>query len=217
MYIKLFRSLTTDIYSLTLSSPSRLRRTLLDLKDYLNINYFKYYNRIIKILVESGSSPPSLISSATIHQPSTRAGGSASSQNIPLAHRTGSIGRFQPCASFGFFQIVHLPFTKITFLDTCQKMVSTSPLQDLIWGRDMHGPTSLLSHNFIKVCFNFFLLFRVVSFKWLCFKSLMSLILNGHFLCYRSCLVLRSSSSKLSCTNWRAHACIQCLNLTSSA
>ena len=36
-----------------------------------------------------------------------------------------SIGRFQPYASFGFFQIGHLPFVKITFLGTCQKMVST--------------------------------------------------------------------------------------------
>ena len=36
-----------------------------------------------------------------------------------------SISRFQPCASFGFFQISHLPFIKITFLDTCQKTVST--------------------------------------------------------------------------------------------
>ena len=94
-------------------------------KDFLKINYLKYYNWIIKIFVVSGSSSPSLISSATLHRPSTRAGGSASSQNIPLAHRTGSIGRFQPCPSFGFFQIGHLPFTKITFLDTCQKMVST--------------------------------------------------------------------------------------------
>ena len=50
---------------------------------------------------------------------------SASSKHIPLVHRTDSIGRFQYCASFGFFQIGHLPFTKITFLDTCQKTVST--------------------------------------------------------------------------------------------
>ena len=28
------------------------------------------------------------------------------------------------CVSFGFFQIGHLPFTRITFLDTCQKTVS---------------------------------------------------------------------------------------------
>ena len=38
------------------------------------------------------------------------------------------IGRFQPCASFGFFQIDHLFFTKITFFDTCQKTLSTPPL-----------------------------------------------------------------------------------------
>ena len=127
MCIKLFRSLRTHIYSLALSSPSRLRRILLDLKrkGYLKINYFKYYNRIIKILVESGSSPPSLTSSAILHRPDTKASGSASSKHIPLAHQTDSIGRFQPCASFGFFQIGNLPFTKITFLDTCQKMVST--------------------------------------------------------------------------------------------
>ena len=66
-----------------------------------------------------------MTSSATPHRPSTRAGGSASSQNIPLAHRTSSISRFQPCVSFDFFQIGHLPFTRITFLDMCQKMVST--------------------------------------------------------------------------------------------
>ena len=35
------------------------------------------------------------------------------------------IGRFQPCASFGFFRIGHLPFTEISFLDPCQKTVST--------------------------------------------------------------------------------------------
>ena len=29
------------------------------------------------------------------------------------------------CVSFGFFQIGHLPFTKIILLDTCQKTVST--------------------------------------------------------------------------------------------
>ena len=127
MCIKFFRSLTTDIYSLALSSPSRLRQTLLDLKkDFLKINYLKYYNLIIKIFVESGSSSPSLISSATLHRPSTRASGSASSRHIPLVHRTNSIGRFQPCASFGFFQIGHLPFTQITFLDTCQNTVSPS-------------------------------------------------------------------------------------------
>ena len=127
MCIKFFRSLTTDIYSLALSCPSRLRQILLDLKekDYLKINYFKYYNRIIKILVESGSSPPSLTSSATIHRPNTRTDKSASSRHIPLVHRTDSIGRFQHCASFGFFQIGHLLFTKITFFDTCQKTVST--------------------------------------------------------------------------------------------
>ena len=129
MCIKFFRSLTIDIYSLALSNPSRSRQTLLDLKekDLLKINYFKYYNRIIKIFIESGSSSPSLASSATLHRPSTRAGGSASSQNIPLAHRTSSIGRFQPCVSFGFFQIGHLPFTKITLVDMCQKSVSTLP------------------------------------------------------------------------------------------
>ena len=127
MCIKFFRSLTTHIYSLALSSPSRLRQTLLDKKrkELLKINYFKYYNWIIKIFTESRSSPPSLISSATLHRPSTRAIGSASSKHIPLVHRTDSIGRFQPCASFGFFQIGHIPFTKITFLDTCQKMMST--------------------------------------------------------------------------------------------
>ena len=68
----------------------------------------------------SRSSPPSLTSSATLHRSDTRANGSASSKHIPLAHRTDSVGRFQPCASFGFFQIGHLPFTKITFFDTCQ-------------------------------------------------------------------------------------------------
>ena len=127
MCIKFFRFLTTDIYSLALSSPSRLRQILLDLKekDYLKINYFKYYNRIVKILVESGSSSPSSISSATLHRPSTRTNKSASSQHIPLVHRTDSIGRFQYCASFGFFQIGHLLFTKITLFDMRQKTVST--------------------------------------------------------------------------------------------
>ena len=127
MYIKFFRSLTTDIYSLALPSPSRLRQTLLDYKekDLLKINYFKYYNRIVKIFLESGSSSPSLTSSTTLHRPSTRSSGSASSKHIPLVHRTDLIGRFQPCSSFGFFQIGHFRFTKITFLDTCQKMVST--------------------------------------------------------------------------------------------
>ena len=76
-------------------------------------------------MVESGSSSPSLTSSATLHRPSTRTDKSASSQHIPLVHRTDFIGRFQPCASFGFFQIGHLPFTRITFLDSCQKTVLT--------------------------------------------------------------------------------------------
>ena len=49
----------------------------------------------------------------------------ASSQHIPLVHRTDSIGRFQYCASFGFFQIGHLLFTKINFFDMCQKTAST--------------------------------------------------------------------------------------------
>ena len=64
---KFFRSLTTGIYSLALSSPSRLRQTLLDPKEKTikKINYLKYYNRIIKIFVESGSSSPSLTLSAT--------------------------------------------------------------------------------------------------------------------------------------------------------
>ena len=126
MCIKFLRSLTTDIYSLTLPSPSRLRQTLLDLKekDLLKIHYFIYYNRIIKIFVESGSSSPSLTSSATLHRLSTRADKSTYSQHIPLVHRMDSIGRFQPCPSIGFFQIGHLPFIKTTFLDTCQKMVS---------------------------------------------------------------------------------------------
>ena len=66
-----------------------------------------------------------MTSSATLHRSDTRSSGSTSSKHILLAHRTNSIGRFQPCASFGFFQIGHLPFTKITFLDTCQKTVST--------------------------------------------------------------------------------------------
>ena len=127
MCIMFFWSLTTHIYSLALPSSSRLRQTLVDLKEknLLKINYSKYYNRIVKILVESGSSSPSLTSSATLHRPTTRMGGSASSKHIPLAHRTDSIGRFQPCASFGFFQIGHLPFKKIIFLDTCQITVST--------------------------------------------------------------------------------------------
>ena len=149
MCIKFFRSLTTHIYSLALSSPNRLRRILLDLKkDYLKINYFKYYNRIIKIFVESGSSSPSLTSSATLHRLSTRASGSASSKHIPLAHRTNSIGRFQPCASFGFFQIGHLPFTKITFLDTCQKTVSTHAPQfrNNLFCSEI-TPTSIQSHS----------------------------------------------------------------------
>ena len=77
------------------------------------------------IFAESGSSSPSLTSSATLYRPDTRASGSSSSKHILRAHRMNSIGRFQPCASFGFFQIGHLPFIKITFLDTCQKMVST--------------------------------------------------------------------------------------------
>ena len=34
-----------------------------------------------------------------------------------------SIGRFQLCVSFDFFQIGHLPFTRISFFDTCQKTV----------------------------------------------------------------------------------------------
>ena len=123
MCIKFFRSLTTDIYSLTLPNPSRLRQTLLDCKEknLLKINYFKYYNQIVKILVESGSSSPSLTLSATLHRPSTRTNKSASSRHIPLAQRTGSTGRFRPCSSFGFFQIGHSPFTKIIFLDTCEK------------------------------------------------------------------------------------------------
>ena len=33
------------------------------------------------------------------------------------------------CVSFGFFQIGHLPSTKITFFDTCQKTVSTQAPQ----------------------------------------------------------------------------------------
>ena len=66
-----------------------------------------------------------MTSSATLHRPTTRTGGSASSKHILLIHQTYFIGRIQPYTSFGFFQIGHLPFIKITFLDTCQKMVST--------------------------------------------------------------------------------------------
>ena len=133
MCIKFFRSLTIGIYSLALSSPSRLRQTLLDCKEknLLKINYFKYYNQIVKILVESVSSSPSLTLSATLHRPSTRTNKSASSRHIPLVQRTGSTGRFRPCSFFGFFQIAHSPFTKITFVDTCQKMMSTISLYHL--------------------------------------------------------------------------------------
>ena len=45
MCIKFFRSLTTDIYSLELSSPSRLRQTLLDPKEKTNLK-----DRLLKIL-----------------------------------------------------------------------------------------------------------------------------------------------------------------------
>ena len=58
------------------------------------------------------------------------------------------IGRFQPCASFGFFQIGHLPFTKITFLDTCQKTVSTPAPQfrNNLFCSEI-TPTSIQSHS----------------------------------------------------------------------
>ena len=58
------------------------------------------------------------------------------------------IGRFQPCASFGFFQIGHLTFTKITFLDTCQKTVSTHAPH--FWNNLFCSeitPTSIQSHS----------------------------------------------------------------------
>ena len=107
MCIKFFRSLTTDIYSLALPSPSRLRQTYyLTKKKRLSKNkLLKDYNRIVRILVEFGLPSFFLTSSATLYRPITRMSGSASSWNIPLVHQTRSIGRFQSCTSFGFFQI----------------------------------------------------------------------------------------------------------------
>src|SRR6185436_7662193 len=62
------------------------------------------------------------------------------------------IGRFQPCASFGFFQIGHLPFTKITFLDTCQKTVSTHAphFRNNLFCSEI-TPTSIQSHSLYPV------------------------------------------------------------------
>ena len=89
-----------------------------------------------------------MTSSATLHQPHTRASGSASSKHILLAHRTHSIGRFQPCASFGFFQIGHLPFTKITFFDTCQKWCQHMPPSfGIIYFIPKLSPNSIQSHS----------------------------------------------------------------------
>ena len=98
--------------------------------------------------MESESSSLSLTLSATLYRPDTRASGSASSKHILLAHRTNSIGRFQPCASFGFFQIGHLSFTKITFFDTCQKTMSTHAPQfrNNLFCSEI-TPTSIQSHS----------------------------------------------------------------------
>ena len=76
-----------------------------------------------------------------------------------MAHRTDSIGRFQPCASFGFFQIGHLPFTKITFVDTCQKTVST------------HAPQ-----------FRSNLFYSEINSNHVCQRLIKSLFPNKHFL-----------------------------------
>ena len=105
MCIKFFRSRTTDIYSLALPSPSRLRQTYyLTKKKRLSKNkLLKDYNRIVRILVEFGLPSFFLTSSATLYRLITRMSGSASSWNIPLVHRTRSIGRFQSCTSFDFF------------------------------------------------------------------------------------------------------------------
>ena len=85
MCIKFFRSRTTDIYSLTLTSPSRLRQTYyLTKKKRLSKNkLLKDYNRIVRILVEFGLPSFFLTSSATPHRPITKTSGSASSRNIP--------------------------------------------------------------------------------------------------------------------------------------
>ena len=123
MCIKFLRSLTIDIYNLALPSPSRLRQTyyLIKKKRLSKNKLLKDYNRIVRILVEFELPSFFLTSSATLYRLITRMSGSASSWNIPLVHQTRSIGRFQSCTSFGFFQISHLSFIKSPSLTRVKK------------------------------------------------------------------------------------------------
>ena len=70
-----------------------------------------------------------------------RTGLTGNRSNRTSSHRFGEPW-FQPCASFGFFQIGHLPFTKIAFLDMCQKTVSTHAPQ--FWSNRSVAPNLLL-------------------------------------------------------------------------
>ena len=95
-------------------------------------------------------------------------------------------------------------------------IICFSPLQDLVWGRDMHRPTFLLWYNFIKVCFDFSLLFRVLSFKWAMLQITYEIDFRWIFLRVRSCECKLLPNCRVPIEELM-HACIQCLNLTSSA
>ena len=118
MCIKFFRSRTTDIYSLRYQVLADYGKhiTWLKIKDLT-----KCYNRITRILVEFGLPSFFLTSSATLYRPITRMSGSTSSWNIPLVHQTRSVGRFQSCISFGFFQISNISFIKSPSLTRVKK------------------------------------------------------------------------------------------------
>src|SRR6185312_15989548 len=83
--------------------------------------------RIVRILIELGLLYFSLTSSATLHRPIAQMHESASSHNILLAHLLHFIGRFQPCASSGFFQIGNLPSTKSSSLTRVKKWCQQTP------------------------------------------------------------------------------------------
>ena len=129
MCINFFRSHTTDIYSLRQQVLANYGKhiTWPKSKDFLKINYTKNDNQITRILVDFGSLFLLSDSSTTSYRPITKPHGSASSRNILLAHRLRPIGRFWSCASFGFFQIGNLPFTKSPSLTRVKKRCQQMP------------------------------------------------------------------------------------------
>ena len=129
MCIKFFWSRTTDIYSLRLQVLADYRKhiTWLKSKRLSRTNYIKNYNRIIRIPLKLW---PSFLFwlVGNFHRPITKLHGLASSWNILLVYRL-QLHR-PPLILYTFwFLSSRQPFLhSITFLDTCQKTVSTLTL-----------------------------------------------------------------------------------------